>query len=60
MGNSESAISLESEIMIKDVNEDIKEEIIQTEYPIPFTKDTKIEDGNGKVYLMHERCKKNW
>lgn len=58
-GDSESLISLDSEVMIKDVSDDIRNEIIQTEYPVPFTKDTKIEDGNGQVYLMHERCKKS-
>lgn len=58
-GDSESPISLDSEVMIKDVADDIKDETIQTEYPVPFTKDTKIEDGNGQVYLMHERCKKS-
>jgi len=57
-GDSESPISLDSETMIKAVA-DIKDETIQTEYPVPFTKDTKIEDGNGLVYLMHERCKKS-
>lgn len=57
-GDSESPISIDSEVMIKDVADNIKEETIQTEYPVPFTKDTKIEDGNGQVYLMHERCKK--
>lgn len=58
-GDSESPISLDSEVMIKDVAKDIKDETIQTGYPVPFTKDTKIEDGNGQVYLMHERCKKS-
>lgn len=58
-GDSESPISLDSEIMIKDVVDNIKDETIKTEYPVPFTKDTKIVDGNGQVYLMHERCKKN-
>ncbi len=57
-GDSESPISLDDEVMIKNVV-DIKDESIQTEYPIPFTKDTKFEDGNGQVYLMHERCKKS-
>ena len=56
-GDSESPISLDSEVMIRDVKDDIKKEAIQTEYPIPFTKDTKV-DGNGQVYLMHERCRK--
>lgn len=58
-GDSESPISIDGEIMVKDVTDDIRCEIIQTEYPVPFTKDTKIEDGNGQVYLMHERCKKS-
>ncbi|MEW6481950.1 MAG: hypothetical protein AB1397_02945 [bacterium] len=57
-GDSESPISLDSKIMIKDIADDRKNKIIQTEYPVPFTKDTKIEEGNGQVYLMHERCKK--
>jgi CRISPR-associated Cas5-like protein len=58
-GDSESPISLDDEVMIKDVAEDIKNETIHTKYPIPFTKDTKIEGGDGQVYLMHERCKKS-
>jgi CRISPR-associated Cas5-like protein len=58
-GDSESPLSLDSEVMIKDVADDIKDEAIQTEYPIPFAKVTRIEDGNGQVYLMHERCKKS-
>lgn len=58
-GDSESPISLDSEIVIKKVDDnDIKKETIQTEYPIPFTKDTQIIEGNGQVFLMHERCKK--
>lgn len=58
-GDSESPISLDSEVIIKKVDDDaIKKETIQTEYPIPFTKDTQIMEGNGQVFLMHERCKK--
>lgn len=57
-GDSESPISIDGEVMIKDVNEYIKDDIIQTKFPIPFTKYTDIKDGNGQVYLMHERCKK--
>ncbi len=60
-GDSESPISLDSEITIKDVAEGIKKgEAIQTEYLIPFTKETKIEGGNGQLYLMHGRCRKNY
>lgn len=58
-GDSESPISIDSEVMIKDATDNIRDETIQTEYPVPFTKDTKIVDGNGQVYLMHERCKKS-
>ena len=58
-GDSESPISLDSEVMIRDVTEDIKDESIQTEYPVHFAKNTKIEEGNGQVYLMHERCIKS-
>jgi len=58
-GDSESPVSLDSEVMIRDVTEDIKEETVQTEFPVPFTKETNIVDGNGVVYLMHERCKKS-
>ena len=57
-GDSESPISLDSDVLIKDISECAKD-IIQTEYPVPFTKDTKIVKGNGQVYLMHERCKKD-
>lgn len=56
-GDSESPISLENAAIRQDVSESTKE-IVQTEYPVPFTKDTKISEGNGEVYLMHERCKK--
>jgi len=58
-GDSESPISLDSEVMIQDVEDNIKEETIQTKYPIPFVKDTRIIEGDGVVYLMHERCKKS-
>ncbi len=56
-GDSESPISLDGEVLIKDVSI-VQEETVQTEYPVPFTKDTDIKEGNGQVYLMHERCKK--
>lgn len=57
-GDSESPVSLDSEILIKDVTDGIKEEVIQTEFPVPFTKETDIKEGNGIFYLMHERCRK--
>lgn len=56
-GDSESPISIEGDILIRDVFENGKKDVV-TEYPLPFTKETKIIEGNGQVYLMHERCKK--
>lgn len=56
-GDSESPISIEGEISQKSVTEQ-SERIVETEYPIPFTKDTRLVDGNGKVFLMHERCRR--
>jgi CRISPR-associated Cas5-like protein len=58
-GDSESPVSLDSDVKISDVIEGIKEETIQTEFPVPFNSETSIVDGNGVVYLMHERCKKS-
>lgn len=56
-GDSESPISIEGEISQKSVTEQ-SERVVETEYPIPFTKDTRLVDGNGKVFLMHERCRR--
>ena len=56
-GDSESPVSLEGDINPKDVTE-VNSKTIRTEYPVPFTKNTKVVEGNGQVYLMHERCKK--
>ncbi|HOK80526.1 MAG TPA: CRISPR-associated protein Cas5 [bacterium] len=55
-GDSESPISLDDKVMIKNVMDSSSGKTIYTEYPVPFTPDTKIEEGNGIVYLMHERC----
>jgi CRISPR-associated Cas5-like protein len=56
-GDSESPASLENDVILTDVVEENKE-IVQTGYPVLFTKDTKLIEGNGQVYLMHERCMK--
>lgn len=61
-GDSESPISLENTPITRDVTKADKG-IIKTEFPIPFTQNTKIivdgeNESNGQVYLMHERCKK--
>lgn len=57
-GDSEAPISLEGEVLITDVSEPSVNDVITTYYPIPYKKDTQIEQGNGQVYLMHERCLK--
>lgn len=57
-GDSESPISLEEyELAPRDVIKNDRK-TIETEYPVPFKKDTKIIEGNGQVFLMHERCKR--
>jgi hypothetical protein len=58
-GDSESPVSLDSEVVIRSVADNINNEIVQTWFPVPFTNYTNIVDGNGQVYLMHERCKKS-
>jgi len=61
-GDSESPVTIDSSLMIKEVKEIAKEmtsnEIIETFFPIPFVKDIEIIDGKGQIYLMHERCHK--
>lgn len=56
-GDSESLVSIENEVKERDVKES-KEKIIETEYPIPFNKDIRIIEGDGQVFLVHEKCKK--
>lgn len=56
-GDSESLITIDDEILIGDVSE-VGDQVIITEYPLPFSKETIVKDGSGRVYLMHERCKK--
>lgn len=56
-GDSESLVSIEDEVKERDVKES-KEKIIETEYPIPFNKDIRIIEGDGQVFLVHEKCKK--
>jgi CRISPR-associated Cas5-like protein len=58
-GDSESPVSVGTTVPSKvDLIKDAKGRIVKTEYPIPFTKGTGLIEGNGQVYLMHERCKK--
>lgn len=56
-GDSESPIFIE-EVRINNVDENITENEIETEYPVPFTKDIQILSGRGQIFLMHERCMK--
>lgn len=57
-GDSESSATVcVDSIKVKDVYE-IKAEKIATEFLIPFDKDIEIIEGSGRLYLMHERCKK--
>lgn len=56
-GDSESPVTLEREILINEALKVCEDEVV-TEFPIPFKKETKIIEGNGRVYLMHERCQK--
>ncbi|MCX7974840.1 MAG: CRISPR-associated protein Cas5 [Candidatus Aminicenantes bacterium] len=57
-GDSESPVSIEGEILIKEISE-VRENEVITEFPIPFHKEINIIEGDGRVYLMHERCLKN-
>ncbi len=57
-GDSESPISVIDKILIKNVTEDTSIKNIKTEYPIPFTDKTRVIAGNGKIYMMHERCER--
>ncbi len=56
-GDSESAVSLDSELMVKEVEEVTGLTEVETEYPFPFSKETVILEGKGQLYLMHERCR---
>ncbi len=57
-GDSESPITIESPPEIKNVEEIIPDEIVETHFPVPFVKEIEIIDGVGHMYLMHERCLK--
>ncbi len=57
-GDSESPLSVEGFVGIKDVIESVDGDLFTTYYPVPYTKETKIDEGAGEVLLMHERCLK--
>jgi CRISPR-associated Cas5-like protein len=56
-GDSESPVTVESTPQIKEV-EEVSSNIIATPFPVPFGKKIEIIEGNGQIYLMHERCLK--
>lgn len=56
-GDTESSITIDDEVFIEDAST-VEDKVIKTEYPFPFNKDTKVKEGKGRIYLLHERCKK--
>jgi CRISPR-associated Cas5-like protein len=56
-GDSESPISIESEIKIVDAKFVDKTKDLGTNFPIPFSKKINI-NGTGRLFLVHERCMK--
>jgi len=57
-GDSESLVTLESFPKIREVEEIISNDIVETLFPVPFVKEIEIVNGGGQVYLMHEKCLK--
>jgi len=57
-GDSESPITVRN-IKVRNVSENMNEGIIQTNFLFPFSEDTKILEGVGEIFLMHERCIKS-
>jgi len=55
-GDSESLISIEDAISEKKVSEIKDASEVVTYFYIPFDEKTDVLEGNGIVYLMHERC----
>ncbi len=55
-GDSESLVTLESFPKIREVEEIISNDIVETLFPVPFVKEIEIVNGSGQVYLMHEKC----
>jgi hypothetical protein len=56
-GDSESPISLETELKITDAKFVDETKDIRTDFPIPFSKKMDMK-GIGRLYLVHERCMK--
>jgi len=57
-GDSESPVTIEDPPEIKDTEEIVSKEVVETYFPVPFVKNIEIIDSGGQVYLMHERCLK--
>ena len=57
-GDSESLVTIESFPEIRQAEEIISNDIVETNFPVPFVKEIEIIEGSGQLYLMHERCLK--
>ena len=57
-GDSESIVTIESFPEIRQAEEIISNDIVETNFPVPFVKEIEIIEGSGQIYLMHERCLK--
>ncbi|MCX7732442.1 MAG: CRISPR-associated protein Cas5 [candidate division WOR-3 bacterium] len=56
-GDSESAAFIDGRISNLAARAVVAEEI-ETEFPVPYTPDTEIIDGNCRLLWMHKNCKK--
>jgi CRISPR-associated Cas5-like protein len=57
-GDSESPSIIESSPEIEEVENITSNELVETLFLVPFVKEIEVIDGNGQIYLMHERCLK--
>lgn len=57
-GDSESVAAVEEKPKIQDVQLVEGMDVVTTEFPVPYSIDTRIQSGHGQVLLMHTRCRK--
>jgi CRISPR-associated Cas5-like protein len=57
-GDSESPFTIEDHPQIKDIEEIVSDDVIETYFPVPFVKNIEIINSSGQIYLMHEKCLK--
>lgn len=57
-GDSESPVSVENDVKVANANFVDVTKDIKTDFPIPFSKNINIRDGNGRLFLVHEKCMK--